>query len=144
MCKISNEVIEFIAKTMEACRVELSTGRKSLAEVKILRMVFQGEGVSPLLFVIAIMIRKQILRKCTGGYKLSKSQEKINHLMYIDDMKQFAKNGRELETLIQTVRVYSQDIGMEFGSEKCAMLIMKSGKRHVTEEIDQTKKKKKN
>ena len=27
----------------------------------------------------------------------------------------FAKNEKELETLIQTVRIYSQDIGMEFG-----------------------------
>ena len=48
-------------------------------------------------------------RKCTAGYKLSKSQEK----MYMDDIKLFAKNGKELETLTQTVRIYSQDIGME-------------------------------
>ena len=32
-----------------------------------------------------------ILIKCTAGYKLSKSQETINHLMYIDDIKLFAK-----------------------------------------------------
>ena len=52
--------------------------------------------------------------------------------MYMDDIKLFAKNEKELETLIHTVRIYSQDIGMEFGIEKCAMLVMKSGKRHVT------------
>ena len=34
-----------------------------------------------------------ILRKCTGGYKLHKSQEKINHLIYMDDIKMFAKIG---------------------------------------------------
>ena len=73
-----------------------------------------------------------ILRKCTAGYKLSRSQEKINHLMYMDDIKLFAKNERELESLIHAVRIYSQDIGMEFGIEKCAMLVMKSGKRHMT------------
>ena len=59
-----------------------------------------------------------ILRKCTGGYKLTKSKEKINHLMHTDDIKQFAKNEKELEPLTQTVRIYSQDIGMEFGIEK--------------------------
>ena len=32
-----------------------------------------------------------ILRKCTGGFKHTKSQGKINHLMYIDDIKLFAK-----------------------------------------------------
>ena len=39
---------------------------------------------------------------------------------------------KELETLIHEVRIYSQDIGMEFDIEKCAMLVMKSAKRHLT------------
>ena len=47
------------------------------------------------------------------------------------------KNEKELETLICAVRIYSQDIGMEFGIEKCAMLVMKSGKRHMTDGIEQ-------
>ena len=53
--------------------------------------------------------------------------------MYVDDIKIFAKNVKELETLIQTRRIHSQGIGMEFCIEKCAMLIMKSGKRETTE-----------
>ena len=48
--------------------------------------------------------------------------------MYTDGIKMDAKNEKELETLIQAVRIYSQDIGMEFAIEKCAMLIMKSRK----------------
>ena len=56
--------------------------------------------------------------------------------MYMDDIKLFAKNEKELETLIHAVRIYSQDIGMEFGIEKCAMLVMKSGKRHMTDGIE--------
>ena len=47
-----------------------------------------------------------------------------------------AKNEKELETLIYTVRIYSQDIGMEFGMEKCAMLVMKSSKWHRTDGIE--------
>ena len=54
----------------------------------------------------------------------------------MDDIKLFAKNEKELETLIHTVRIYSQDIGMEFGIEKCAMLVMKTGKRHMTDEME--------
>ena len=56
--------------------------------------------------------------------------------MYMDDIKLFAKNEKELETLIYTVRIYSQDIGMEFCIEKCALLVMKSGKRHLTDRIE--------
>ena len=76
------------------------------------------------------------LRKCTAGYQLSKSQEKINHLMYIDDIKLFANNEKELETLIYAVRIYTKDIGKGFGIEKCAMFVMKCGKRHLTDGME--------
>ena len=79
-----------------------------------------------------MMSLNHILRKCTAGYKLTKSKEKMQHLLYTDDIKLFAKNEKVLETL-QTVRIYSHDIGMEFGIEKYPMLIMKSWKRHMTE-----------
>ena len=46
------------------------------------------------------------------------------------------KNEKELETLIHAVRIYSQVIGMEFGIERCAMLVMKGGKRHMTDGIE--------
>ena len=135
MYKISHEIINSIEKNMKNWRVEITTGRKSLAETKIQRGIFQGEALSPLLFIIAMMPLNPILRKCTAGYKL-RSQEKIHHLMYMDDIKLFAKNEKELETLIHTVRIYSQDIGMEFSIEKCALLVMKSGKRHLTDGIE--------
>ena len=54
----------------------------------------------------------------------------------MDDIKLFAKNEKEMETLIHTVRIYSQDIGMEFGIEKCTMLVMKSGKRYRTDRME--------
>ena len=37
--------------------------------------------------------------------------EKINHPMYIDDIKLFANNEIKLVTLIQMIRIKSQDIG---------------------------------
>ena len=40
----------------------------------------------------------------------------------------FAKNEKP-EKLIQTIRIFSQNIGMEYGNDKCVILIMKSGKR---------------
>ena len=136
MYKISDKVINFIDKTMKTWRVELTAGGRSLAEAKIQRGIFQGDALSPLLFIIAMMPINHILRKCAVGYKLSRSQEKINHLMYMDDIKLFAKNEKELETLIHAVGIYSQDVGMEFGMEKCAMLVMKSGKRHLTDGME--------
>ena len=136
MYKISHEVINFIEKTMQTRRVELTAGGRSLPETKIQRGIFQRDALSPLLFLIAMMPLNHILGKCTAAYKLSRSQEKINHLMNMDDIKLFAKNEKELETLIHAVRIYSQDIGMELGIEKYAMLVMKSGKRHMTDVME--------
>ena len=140
MYKISDEVMNFIDKTMKTWRVELTAGGRKLAEAKIQRGIFKGDALSPLLFIIAMMPLNSILRKCTAGYKLGRSQEKVNHLMYVDDIILFAKNEKELGTLIHTVRIYSRDIGMGFGIEKCAMLVMKSGKRLLTGGMELPKK----
>ena len=88
--KISDEIINFIEKTMKTWRVELTAGGRSLAEEKIQRGIFLGDALLPLLFIIAMMPLNHTLRKCAAGYKLSRSQEKINHLMYMDDIKLFA------------------------------------------------------
>ena len=112
MNKISDEVINFNNKTIKTWRVELTAGGRRLAEAKIQRGIFQVDALSPLLLIIAKMLLKNILRKCTAGYTLSWSQEKINHLMHMDDIKLFAKYEKEPETVIHTVRIYSQDIGM--------------------------------
>ena len=54
----------------------------------------------------------------------------------MDDIRLLTKNEKEFESLILAVRIYSQDIGMEYGREKWAMLVMKSRKRHITEGME--------
>ena len=56
--------------------------------------------------------------------------------MYMDDIKLFAKNEKEMESLIHAVRIYRQDIGMEFSIEKCVILVMKCGKWHITDGME--------
>ena len=54
----------------------------------------------------------------------------------MDDMKLFANKKKELETMMPRIRIYKQDIGLEFGIEKCAIRIMRNGKRRITEGIE--------
>ena len=91
MYKISHEIINFNENTMKTWRVQLTARGRSLAETKIQIGIFQGDALSSLEFIIAMMPLNRIIRKCIAGYKLSGSQEKINHLMYMDDIKLFAK-----------------------------------------------------
>ena len=39
--------------------------------------------------------------------------------MYMDEIKLFANKEKESGTLIQAIRIYSQDKGMEFGIKIC-------------------------
>ena len=40
----------------------------------------------------------------------------------------YRRSEKGLDSLVQNVRVFSEDIGIEFGIEKCAMLVMERGK----------------
>ena len=46
----------------------------------------------------------------------------------MDDFKLYCKSEKALDSLIQTVRIFSEDIEMQCGINKCAMLVMKKGK----------------
>ena len=67
----------------------------------------------------------RLLNDTGYGYKIS--NKKINHLFYMDDLKLCACSGYELEGLLKTVNALSDDIGMEFGLDKCANAIFKCG-----------------
>ena len=42
----------------------------------------------------------------------------------MDDLKLYSRKEKGLDSLVQTGLVFSEDIGMEFDIEKCAMLVM--------------------
>ena len=78
-----------------------------------------GDSLSPLLFIMAMIPLSYILRRC---YKFTKSQEKIYHLMYIDDIKLFSKKEKELVPLMKPIRICGRYKEMEFCVDKGTML----------------------
>ena len=99
---------------------------ESLGEVDIRRGIFQGDSFSPLLFVVVLIALSIILNKTDLEYETSRNQ-KLNHLLFMDDLKLYAKSERELNFLFQIVRTFSDDVGMIFGLDKCAVLVLKRG-----------------
>ena len=55
------------------------------------KTLMNNTDTTTILIIIAMMPLNHILRKCTTGYKIGKSKENINHLMYMDDIKLLAK-----------------------------------------------------
>ena len=60
----------------------------------------------------------------------------INHLLFIDDLKLYGASKDQLDSLIQVVRIFSQDIKMSFGLEKCAALEIRRGRQVGNSGID--------
>ena len=61
-----------------------------------------------------------------AGYTLG--DVKINHLFFMDDLKVYGKDKAKIESLISTVQLISQDIGIEYGIKKCGVVVLKRGK----------------
>ena len=59
-----------------------------------------------------------------GGRK----EFKLNHLLFMDDLKLFGKSDDQIDCLVQTMFTFSEGIGMEFGLKKCGVIIPKKGK----------------
>ena len=113
----------------------LTSSGNRLAEVNIRRGIFQGDSLFPLLFIVAMIPMTRVLEKMEVGYQLKKGGSRINHLMFMDDIKLFRKGTKEIDTLVQTVRIVSGDNRMEFGIEKCALVNIQRGKVTRTEGI---------
>ena len=60
---------------MKNWKVELTAGKK-IARVKIQRDIFQGDALSPSLFVIAMILLNHILRKSTEALQIYKITRK--------------------------------------------------------------------
>ena len=102
-------------------------------EVDIRRGIFLGDSFSPLLFVVVLIPLSIILNETDLEYVTNRNQ-KLNHLLFMDDLRLYVKSKRELDLLIQTVRTFS-DVGMVFCLDNCALLVLKREKMVRTEGI---------
>ena len=96
-----------LRRSKEGCKTVLTSSNESqsLSEIGIRRGIFQGDYISSLLFVIAMIPLTLVLRNVKPGYVLRNDQIRIYHLLFMDDLTLNGKNEREIESLVQTVRI---------------------------------------
>ena len=128
MFGVADNMTNLLENSMEQWNTELIPGGESLGHVEIKQGIFQGDSLSPLLFISALILLTIVLRKIKAGYDLGKGIGIINHLLFMDDLKQYGKSEEQIDTLVQSVRIVSSDMCMEFGVSKCAILIKETGK----------------
>ena len=136
MMGVAGNIGGLLRSSMANWKTELMGGGDVLGTVDIKRGIFQGDSLSPLLFVMIMIPLSQRLNAENIGYKLKNTDRSINHLLFMDDLKLYASNDKQLETLVNTVKNYSDDIKMEFGMSKCAVLSVVKGKRKIGEGLE--------
>ena len=90
------------------------SGKNKLGKVNIRRDTFQGDSLSLLLFVVALIAVRIILRTLREGHSFGKGKERLNHLLFMDDLQLYGSNDNETDSLVKVVKVVSGDIGMQF------------------------------
>ena len=122
---VAENTKKFLVHSMNKWKLELTPNRVSLGNVQIRRGIFQGDSLSPLLFVVCMVPLSLILRKGKLHYELGHKKTRLNHSIFMDDLKLFATSHVQIDSLVNAVYTFSEDIGMEFGIKKCGALVLK-------------------
>ena len=77
--------------------------------------------------MIALVPLTTILNSLKNGYKNPQTQTKINHLLYMDDLKLCTNTQKQLTSMINTANTFTKDIKMEFGLNKCGTVAIHKG-----------------
>ena len=88
--------------------------------------LFQGDALSPLLFCLCAAPLSSVLRDARG-VRSEFQPEVIIHLMFMDDLKVYARSAEELQESVQKVEQVSTALGMELRLKKCAEANMSKG-----------------
>ena len=75
---------------MEKWKVMLYSGNSELGGVEMKRGISPGDSLSPLVFVLALIPLSSILTKTKAAYEFSESKQKINHLLFMDELKLYS------------------------------------------------------
>ena len=71
---VAENIKSLLVNSMEKWKVILCSGNSELGEVGIKRGIFQGDSLSPLVFVLALIPLHLILRKMNAAYEFSESK----------------------------------------------------------------------
>ena len=94
-------VIALPKSTMIDLKTELISGDINLGEVNINRGIFEGDSLSPLRFVILLIRLTLVLRWMKQGYSFQKDKNKLNHLLFMDNVKLYESSQNDTDSLAE-------------------------------------------
>ena len=102
---IAGNVREFLQRSMVQWKLSLTSNGEELGDVDVKTGIFQGDSLSPMLFVLSMVPLFSLLRKVNVCYEWGKKEYKLNHLLFMDDLKLYSKSEEQVDSLIQTTHI---------------------------------------
>ena len=141
LARVPKQLIDNITTLKQFWHTEvmLQTDNETLTteQIAYLTGILQGDSLSLILFELCTDPLSFLLNKNSEGYMIGSSKERtlsLTHLVFVDDLKTFASNLKDALQQLEIITKFSNDIGMSFGSDKCAYMHIQNGKRKVREE----------
>ena len=104
----------------------------TMGNIKYLIGLLQGDCLSLILFILSVNPLSYLLQKLPG-YSVgppSRRVSLISHLFFVDNpFKTYVKDVNEAKIQADMITQFTNDINMEFGSDKCTYLYIENGKR---------------
>ena len=145
LLEVPEWIINFIKQAMKSWRTKLQMiikdGMVVTDVIKIVFGKFQGDSLSPLLFCLSYLMVSVILRKKRLGYipgppgKRNVHHMK-SHFIFMDDFKGLTSTESSLKAIIDISTEILEEIGLEIGLDKCAVLKVNKGKIIQMDGID--------
>ena len=132
LSKIPVKIINVIKNLMHlwSTKVHLLKNQHNLESGKIHYHigVIQGDCLSLILFILSFLL------STLNGYQIGKPDSKrtnISHLFFVDNLKTYAQNIREVKQQLDLIATFSKDIKLEFGIDKCSYINIERGMKSL-------------
>ena len=103
--RVAENTKNFLVNSMNKWKLELTSNWVSPGNVEIRRGIFQGDSLSPYFFVLSMVPLSLVLRKEKFHSEFGDKKTRINHLLFMDDLKLFATSNDQIDLLVNTVYI---------------------------------------
>ena len=135
--KLTNFYSSLMKKWQTSLHISTPNETISTGNIDIKNGIFQGDCSSGLHFILCLLPLSWLIKRSRIGYSIGRRNERyiISHLLFMDDIKLYANNISQLRNLLETVSMFSNDIKMSFGLDKCNILNITKGTPTLSENI---------
>ena len=114
----SNFLSNQMTKRVTTLTLNHEMGQIVIPGINIRKGIFQGGSLSPLLFCFALDPLSKLLNKVwdttyIGTERGKDPRKRVNHLLFMDDLKLFAENDEQLRTFLNVMHKFSKSTKMK-------------------------------